>query len=264
MSRRWPARIFGLAAGLIFLFLYLPIAVLVVFSFQSSRVLAWPLGDWSLHWYRQLAANHEIQQAIINSLIVATSCVCVTVCVGVPLALGLRVMRGAFGRFLERTFLLPLIVPQMITGLALLVAFNRLGVQLSLATIVAGQSLVWMPIVVTQVHARLTRMDQNLEKASHDLGANRLQTFFLVTLPLIRTSVIGSALLVFTLSFDELPVTIFLTGAQNTLSMHIWSMLRTGITPEINAIATITVGLSICLVLIGTRLLMRDRTEELR
>ena len=112
-----------------------------------------------------------------------------------------------------------------------------------------------MPLVVTQVYARLQSLEVELEQASMDLGANRLQTFWRVTLPSIRTSVIGSALLVFTLSFDELPVTFFLTGSENTLPMHIWSMLRIGITPEINAIASLTVLVSVILILAGIRLL---------
>ena len=119
-----------------------------------------------------------------------------------------------------------------------------------------------MPIVVTQVYARLRRLDKELEHASMDLGANRLQTFIHVTLPSIRTSVVGSALLVFTLSFDELPVTFFLTGSENTLPMFIWSMLRIGITPEINAIASLTVLVSVLLILAGIRLLIKkDKVE---
>jgi spermidine/putrescine transport system permease protein len=177
-------------------------------------------------------------------------------------ALALRRMGDRLAKFLERTILMPLIVPQLITGLALLLILNRAGVGLSLATIILGQSLVWMPIVVTQVYARLRRLDPQLEWASMDLGATRVATFFLVTLPAIRTSVIGSALLVFTLSFDELPVTFFLTGAENTLPMYIWSMLRIGITPEINAIATLTVFASIMLIILGIRFLLRSREDR--
>lgn len=253
---RWT---FTAAAMLIFLFLYAPIAVLVAFSFQESQVLSWPIEAWSLRWYRLLLEDRELQQALWNSLMVASACVAVTTLAGVPLALALRRLRGRLGRFLEQTFLLPLIVPQFITGLALLIILNRSDIGLSLWTVILGQSLVWMPIVVVQVHARLQRFDANLEQASMDLGANRLETFFLVMLPNLRTAVVGSALLVFTLSFDELPVTFFLTGADNTLPMHIWSMLRIGITPEINAIASLTVGASVGLILLGVWLLAKDR-----
>ena len=256
---RLGRRAFAVAATLIFLFLYAPIAVLVAFSFQESKILSWPIEAWSLRWYRLLLENAELQQAVANSLLVASACVTMTVVVGVPLAMALRRLRGRVGQFLEQTFLMPLIVPQFITGLALLIILNRSGIGLSLWTVILGQSLVWMPIVVTQVHARLQRLDVSLEQASMDLGANRLETFVLVTLPNIRTAVIGSALLVFTLSFDELPVTLVLTGAENTLPLHIWSMLRVGITPEINAIASLTVGVSVVLILVGVLLLARER-----
>lgn len=246
------------AAIAIFAFLYLPIVVLVMFSFQESRVLSWPIEQWSLHWYRELLDNREIHRAILNSLIVGASCVALTTLGGVPLALAMRRLPRWLRTFLERTLLLPLIIPQIITGLSLLLILNRAGIELSLATVVLGQSIVWMPIVVTVVHARLLRVGGELEAASADLGANAWQTFFLITWPSIRTSVVGAALLVFTLSFDELPVTFFLIGGDSTLPMHIWSMMRIGITPEINAIATITVGVSIILILFGVLTLVRD------
>ena len=252
-----PRLAFGVAAFLIYAFMSVPIAVLVVFSFQESRVLSWPIEAWSLRWYAALFENRQLLEALANSLQVATACVIVTSLVGVPLALALRRFDHRFAALLERTILMPLIVPPLITGLAILLILNRAGIQLSLATIILGQSVVWMPIVVTQVYARLRRLDKELEHASMDLGANRLQTFFHVTLPSIRTSVVGSALLVFTLSFDELPVTFFLTGSENTLPMFIWSMLRIGITPEINAIASLTVLASVLLILAGIRLLIK-------
>ena len=256
MHQSRPAKVaFGAAALLIFAFLYIPIAVLVAFSFQESSILSWPIDAWSLRWYAALFDNRQIQESIVNSLKVASACVVLTTLCGVPLALALRRIEGSVARLLERTILMPLIVPQLITGLALLLILNRSGIQLSLLTIILGQSIVWMPLVVTQVYARLRAIDAELEQASMDLGASRLQTFFLVTLPSIRTSVMGSALLVFTLSFDELPVTFFLTGSENTLPMHIWSMLRIGITPEINAIASLTVLASIVLILLGIRFL---------
>lgn len=246
---------FGAAALVIFAFLYIPIAVLVAFSFQESSILSWPIDAWSVRWYAALFENRQIQESIVNSLKVASACVVLTTLCGVPLALTLRRLEGRVARLLERTILMPLIVPQLITGLALLLILNRSGIQLSLLTIILGQSIVWMPLVVTQVYTRLRGLEAELEQASMDLGANRLQTFSLVTLPSIRTSVLGSALLVFTLSFDELPVTFFLTGSENTLPMHIWSMLRIGITPEINAIASLTVLASIVLILLGIRFL---------
>tara|TARA_R100000365_G_C2748110_1_gene78913 strand:+ start:4133 stop:4924 length:792 start_codon:yes stop_codon:yes gene_type:complete len=257
----WARFSIGASALAIYVFMYAPILVLIIYSFQDSRVLTWPLGDWSLRWYVSLAENRQLLQAIGNSLIVATSCVAITTIFGVALAMALRGAGTRIAAVLERMILMPLIVPQLVTGLAVLLVLNRSDVQLSLLTIILGQSIVWMPIVVTQVYARLMALPPEIEQAARDLGANPVQTFFLITLPSISTAVAGSALLVFTLSFDELPVTFFLTGSENTLPMFIWSMMRVGITPEINAIATITVIGSIVMIALGTKLLLNKNTK---
>lgn len=257
-------RLIPVLAVLLFLFLYAPLAVLGAFSFQKSPILSWPIDEWSLRWYAALLQNSQLIDAIKNSLIVALSCVAVTSVGGVWLALILHRFRPSVALFMERTILLTLIVPQLITGLAFLLIFNRTGMQLSLLTVIIGQSAVWMPLMVTQVHVRLRALPPELRQAAMDLGATPFQAFWYITLPSIATTVTGSALLVFILSFDELPVTFFLTGAQNTLPMYIWSMLRTGITPEINAVATLTIGVSILLVALGLHLLVKssNRKEE--
>jgi spermidine/putrescine transport system permease protein len=149
-------------------------------------------------------------------------------------------------------------IPGVITGLAILLVLKRLDVGLSLVTVALGHTVGWLPIVVTQVYARLRRFDRELEEVSYDLGASEFQTFMRVTLPNIRNSLIGSALLVFTLSFDEIGMTFFLTGTQNTLPMFIWSMLRLGISPEINAVATLTLAISIALIILGLRFLAKS------
>jgi spermidine/putrescine transport system permease protein len=133
-----------------------------------------------------------------------------------------------------------------------------IGFNLSLETVIIGHATALLAVVVTQVYARLQRVPASLQEASADLGASGLQTFFLVTLPNIRTAVIGAGLLSFTLSFDEIPVTFFLTGRDNTLPMYIWSTMRRGLTPEINAIGTIIVGMSIVMIFISVALL-RDK-----
>jgi len=249
-------------AGLLFLFLYAPLVVLGAFSFQKSPVLSWPIDEWSLHWYAALLQNSQLIASIKNSLIVALSCVAVTTVGGIGLALILHRFQPRFALLLERTILLTLIVPQLITGLAFLLIFNRAGVQLSLLTVIIGQSAVWMPLMVTQVHVRLRALPPELWQAAMDLGATPVQAFWYVILPSIASAVTGSALLIFILSFDELPVTFFLTGAENTLPMYIWSMLRTGITPEINAIATLTIGVSILLVALGLNLLVKSSNRK--
>jgi spermidine/putrescine transport system permease protein len=241
-------------SALALLFLYLPVIVLVVYSFHEGRVFTFPPSELSLKWYVVLFEDDDMLHSISNSFIVAAAVVPVTILLGVPAAFALDRFKFPGAVVFERLVLLPLMVPGLITGLAILLVIKRADISLSLVTVVIGHSVAWLPIVVAQVYARLRRVDRRFEEASMDLGGNRFQTFVRVTLPNIRTAIIGSALLVFTLSFDEIAITFFLTGAENTLPMHIWSMLREGITPEIAAIATITVTASIALILIGFRL----------
>jgi spermidine/putrescine transport system permease protein len=151
--------------------------------------------------------------------------------------------------------LLPLVLPGLITGIAMLNMFRLMGLNLSLETVILGHATALVSVVATQVFARLQRLNRSIEEASADLGAKPWETFVYVIFPNIRSSVIGSALIAFTLSFDEVPVTYFLTGRDNTLPMYIWSTLRRGITPEINAVGTLIVVGSLVLIAISVWLL---------
>jgi spermidine/putrescine transport system permease protein len=253
----WRRALRGVAL-LAFGFLYLPVVMLVLFSFSDSRLLVFPIESFSFRWYGVLFADHDLQRSILNSFLVAGTVVPVTLLLGTPLAFALDRFRFPGKVVLEQGLLIPLIVPGLITGLAILLVLKEMDVRLSLATVIVGHSVWCLPIVVTQVFARLRRFDRRIEEASMDLGATRAQTFLRVTLPNIRTALVASALLTFTLSFDEVPVTFFLTGTQNTLPMHIWSMLREGVTPEINAIATITVAVSIVILIVALRLISKS------
>lgn len=257
-SRAARGAIAGFAV-LAYAFLYIPIAILVLYSFSDSKILTFPIGALSLRWYGVLARDAELIAAVLNSLIVAAAVVPLCLLMGGLSAFAID--RFAFpGRgAAERLVTLPLMVPGLVTGLAILLFIKRFDMPLSLGTVVIGHSIAWMPIVTGQLLARLRRLDRRIEEASLDLGAGRLETFRRVTLPNLRSAILGSALLVFTLSFDEVAITFFLTGSQNTLPMQIWSMLRLGITPEINAIATVTIAVSVGLILLSLRLLRRER-----
>ena len=243
-------RILTAYTTLAFLALYLPVVVLFAFSFNDSPILTLPLSAPTLKWYRVLWADEDIHQSIRNSLLVALSVVPMTMLIGVPAAFTLDRFSFPGKAVLERVIMLPLMVQQLITGLAILLMIKNVGLSLSLAAVAVGHTVAWLPIVVTQVYARLRRYDRRLEEASMDLGANRTQTLIHVTLPNIRSALIGSALLVFTLSFDEIAIAFFLTGSENTLPTHIWGMLRRGVTPEINAIGAITITLSSVMILL--------------
>lgn len=259
ITGRFGERTLTVHAVVTFAFLYAPIAVLVVFSFNDSRLLVFPLSGLSFKWYGVLFNDRDILRSITNSFLVAGGVVPLTLLLGVALAFALDRFHFPGKGLFERIVLVPLIVPGLITGLSILLIFNRADVGLSLLSVIVGHSVFLTPIVLTQVYARLRRFERSIEEASMDLGADRMQTFLRVTLPNIRTAILGSALLVYTLSFDEVAITFFLTGTDNTLPMHIWSMLREGVTPEINAIATITIGVSVVLIVLSLRLLKAQR-----
>ncbi len=242
-------------AVLVMTFLYLPILILVIFSFNDDRSLTLPLSGFTTRWYVALFSNEDLLEAIFNSFYVATVATVITLIIGVPAAIALDRIEFPGKTLFRRFVLLPIALPGVITGVSMLNLFKLMGMNLSLETVILGHATGLVSIVVTQVFARLQRMNRSVEEVSADLGAKPWQTFFLVTLPNIKTAIIGSALLSFTVSFDEIPVTFFLTGRDNTLPMYIWSTLRRGITPEINAVGTLIVLGSLVLIFISVRML---------
>ena len=241
-------------AALVFGFLYLPIVTLVVYSFNGSGVGGFPPRDLTLAWYRLLFADEAIWTSVLNSLLVAVAAVIISLGFGVPAALALDRANFPGKALFRRLVLLPLILPGIITGLSLLMLFREADIKLSLITIAVGHGTALISVATTEVLAGLQKLDRSQEEASLDLGANYWQTFRHVTLPNLRLSIIGAALLTFTLSMDEIAVSFFLIGRDNTLPLEIWGRLRRGITPEINAISTIIFVFSLVAILIWYRL----------
>jgi len=241
-------------AALVFGFLYLPIVTLVVYSFNGSGVGGFPPRDLTLAWYRLLFADEAIWTSMLNSLLVAVAAVIISLGFGVPAALALDRADFPGKALFRRLVLLPLILPGIITGLSLLMLFREADIKLSLITIAVGHGTALISVATTEVFAGLQKLDRSQEEASLDLGANYWQTFRHVTLPNLRLSIIGAALLTFTLSMDEIAVSFFLIGRDNTLPLEIWGRLRRGITPEINAISTIIFVFSLVAILIWYRL----------
>ena len=236
-------------------FLYLPIWVLIAFSFNDSRLLSLPMSGFTMRWYESLFENTDLWISLGNSLYVASIATTLTLIIGIPAAFALHRIDFPGKMAFRRVILLPIALPGIITGISMLNFFRVLGINLSLETVILGHATALIAIVVTQVFARLQRLGGSMQEAAADLGAKPWQTFFLVTLPNIRTAVIGSALLSFSLSFDEIPITFFLTGRDNTLPMYIWSTLRRGITPEINAIGSIIILFSVGIIILSVFLL---------
>lgn len=239
--------------------LYLPIAVLIVFSFNDNQVTTLPLRGFTLDWYRRVLANEDMLRATYNSFKVGLFATAITLIVGTAAAFAIDRTNFPGKNVFRRLVLLPLVLPGIITGISMLNFFRVLGFNLSLETVILGHATALISIVVTQVYARLQRINRRIEEASSDLGAKPWQTFLYVTLPSIRTALFGSGLICFTLSFDEIPVTFFLTGRDNTLPMYIYSTLRKGITPEINAIGTIIVVASLAIIVLSVRLLQDEK-----
>jgi len=249
-SPRW----LWLYAVVVFAFLYLPIVVLVVYSFNGQAVGGFPPRDLTFNWYRQLFQDDAIWSSVLNSVIVALASVLIALALGIPA--GLALDRAAFpgkGIF-RRLVLLPLVLPGIITGLSLLMLFREADLKLSLLTVILGHGTALISVATTEVFAGLQKLDRAHEEASLDLGANYLQTFWRVTLPNLKLSIIGAALLIFTLSMDEIAVSFFLIGRDNTLPLEIWGRLRRGITPEINAVSTIIFVFSLSAIVVWYRL----------
>ena len=249
----------------VFVFLYFPIAVLIVYSFNGEGVGGFPPHDLTLTWYRLLAADGPLWDTVVNSFLVAICAMALALAFGLPVALALDRASFPGKNLFRRLVLLPLILPGIITGLSLLMLFVAAGMRLSLVTITLGHGTALISVAATEIFAGLQVLDRAQEEASLDLGANYWQTFWRVTLPNLRLSIIGAALLIFTLSLDEIAVSFFLIGRDNTLPLEIWSRLRRGMTPEINAISTLIFVFSLLTILTWYRLRTRSgvTAEEL-
>ncbi len=244
-------------ALLVFSFLYLPIAVLVLYSFNGQGVGGFPPHHLTLDWYRMLFSDGAIWDSVLNSLQVAFAAMGISLALGIPAALALDRVHFSGKALFRRLVLLPLILPGIITGLSLLMLFNVMGANLSLMTLVIGHGTALISVATTEVFAGLQKLDGAQEEASLDLGANYWQTFRRVTVPNLKLPIIGAALLIFTLSMDEIAVSFFLIGRDNTLPLEIWGRLRRGITPEINAVSTIIFVFSLVTIVVWYRLRVR-------
>jgi spermidine/putrescine transport system permease protein len=249
---------------LVFAFLYLPIVVLILYSFNRDGVGGFPPKHFTLHWYRQLFADAAIWDSVLNSLLVAAGAVALSLTLGLLAALALDRADFPGKALFRRLVLLPLVLPGIITGLSLLMLAVSAGFHLSLLTVFLGHGTALISVAATELFAGLQKMDRAQEEASLDLGATPWQTFWRITLPNLKLSLVAAGLLIFTLSMDEIAVTFFLIGRDNTLPLEIWARLRRGITPEINAISTLIFALSVILILLWYQIRARSVGKEVR
>lgn len=237
-------------------FLYLPISVVVAMSFNASGLpTAWT--GFSLAWYEQFLGNAALLSAFGNTLIVGVATTVISCVIGTLLALGLE--RAIRSPFLDSAIYVPMIIPDIVLAIALLSFYNLvfaglLRLSFGLWTVILSHVVFAIAFVAIVVRTRLRNFDRTIEEAAKDLGATEVSTFFTVTLPLILPGVIAGGLLAFTLSFDEFIIAFFTKGTTETFPTQVYSMIRFGVTPEVNAIATLVLLVSITLVLVSQRL----------
>ncbi|MFF7062711.1 ABC transporter permease subunit [Pseudomonas sp. NPDC008258] len=231
------------------LFLYAPIVVIGMFSFHSSPSLVFPFEGWSLRWYAQIFDSQTFKDSLYNSLLVATLASLATTVLGASVALALIRMKGKVREAVATLCAAPIALPGLFLGISLLSAFAQLGLNRSLVTVTIAHTLYALPFFVATLRSRIDYFDSSLEEAARDLGASPLQAFRMVTLPILRPSLIGAAILVFALSFDELIITVFVSGNETTLPMMVWSMMRRTVDPTINAASMVAFALSLIVIL---------------
>jgi spermidine/putrescine transport system permease protein len=243
-----------LFAAAVYAYLYVPILILVAFSFNASRHMAvWSGFTWE--WYARAWQDEAIIQSLRTSLLVAFLATGISVALGTPVALALGRHRFRGKGLVETLFHLPVIVPEIVVGFASVAFFGLIGWRLGFASVLVAHVAFSISYVIFVVRARLTLLDPSLEEAAADLGASPSVAFIRVTLPLLAPGLVAAALLVFTISLDDYVVTSFVAGrGGTTLPLQIYSMVRTGVTPEINAISTILLAATFVLVLLSQRL----------
>jgi spermidine/putrescine transport system permease protein len=246
---------------LVVLFLYLPIAILLIFSFNNSDVPAFPLSGFTFHWYHQFLTNADLKGALQTSAIIAAISSVGAVVLGVlsSIALTRRRIRGRAA--VSALLLSPLVIPYVVFGISLLLLFHTIGVPRSVLTVVIGHIVISLPYTILVLVPRLEQIDVSLEEAAYDLGASRLRTFRSITLPLILPAVVSAFLIAFTTSFDEYAVASFVIGTRVTFPIYLYSALRfPSQLPQVIAVAVVVMVLSLLVVVfaeIGRRIAER-------
>jgi putative spermidine/putrescine transport system permease protein len=243
-------------SGLTIAFLYLPLVILAIYAFNSSRLLAWPPPGLTLHWFGEALANPAIPRAFLTSILAATGATSVALVLGTLAAMAVQ-RYSFFGRdTISFILVLPIALPGVVTGIALSTTFQTLGITFGLMTIVIGHATFCVVVAYNNVIARLRRLPRSPEEASADLGADTWVTFRRITLPGMRTALLSGALLSFALSFDEIIVTLFTAGA-GTKTIPIWifgAIQRPTELPVVNVVALVLILLSVIPVYVAQRI----------
>ena len=237
--------------SLILLLMYVPMLLVVVYSFNKSNITTVWTG-FSLSWYGELFADREMAEALKNSLVIAFITSAVSALLGTLCAVGIYKGRTALDRGVKKLASVPLMLPEIITGILLLLIFSALGLRLGIFTIVVAHSSFCIPYVYMTVTGSLEQLDESTTDAARDLGAGKIRTFFEITVPQLMPGIISGALLSFAMSMDDVIISFFVTGpGTNTLPVKIYSQLKKGVTPEVNALCTLMLAVTVLIVVIA-------------
>ncbi len=234
-------------------FMLLPVALVVLFSFSSDPEMAFPFHGPTLRWYRESFSDPSVVHGLWNSLILAASSSVLAVSAGTAAGIAVARARPRVAAVLSSVLTLPMLMPPLLLGISLSTLFAAVAVPLSLATAAFGHTITVLPLTFVFVAARLASFDWRVEDASRDLGAGPVLTFFLVVLPAIKPAIVGAMAIAFAASLDEFVVTFFTLGVDYTLPLLLWSKLRYSIDPSINAIGTVMLLLSTAVIAMGAR-----------
>ena len=252
--------------ALVVVFLYAPIVILLVFSFNNSSVPAFPLSGFTLQWYREFLGNTDLRGALETSAIVAALSSVAAVVLGILAAIALVRREFKAKGPVSALLLSPLVIPYVVFGISLLLLFHTVGIPRSILTVVIGHVVISLPYTILVLMPRLQQIDVSLEEAAYDLGASRFRTFRSVTFPLLLPAVVSAYLIAFTTSFDEYAVASFVVGSQPTFPIYLYSAIRfPSNLPQVIAVAVVVISVSLFVVIaaeIGRRIAERRLQSE--
>lgn len=258
MRKKWKWSYLYL--GLMILLMYLPIVIVVVFSFNESRLSASFTG-FSLKWYQALAADRDLKEALMNSILLGAASCLLSAVIGTLGAVGMARVKYRSKGMMEYLSTIPIMIPEIILGMVFLVFFSLLDLPFGMTTLILAHTTFCIPYIFMMVKARLVGIDKSLEEAALDLGATPVRAFFDITIPLIAPAILSGSVLAFAMSFDDVVISIFVNGPRlNTLPVKVYAQLKTGVTPEINALCTVI--LLVIVLVLGISALAGRRSQK--
>ena len=249
---------------LVLMFLFLPIGILILFSFNTSR-LNIVFEGFTLDWYVTLFQNRTLLEALKNTLIVAFTSTIVSTIIGTISAYGLHKYSFKGKDIVNELIYIPVVIPEIVLGIALLSIYTLLKIELGMFTLILAHICFCIPFVIISVRSTLDNLDPNLEQAASDLGASKFQTFFRIIIPMLMPGILSGAELALTLSLDDVVISYFTAGpGSNTLPLQVYSMIKTGVTPDVNALITIMLLVIFILLFISTLVQVKRMKREVR